>query len=323
MLDAGGADTYTQRAIAGAGLSEDSATCPGARRRRDAAMSYGSLEEPAAKLRWAAEQYRRIKNEQGGADHQSIKLRVESSEGGLRYDMYAEDVPPLSEELPLILGDIYHNLRGALDYLIYQLHERHYRGNIPDQVVRDSQFPILSSPRVAQGGVPAPPSSWKEVRNLGKKERAAIAWLQPYNNRRDKIEGVRIHLRDINRINNIDKHRRLHVTRSVAQAVPTMASLPDYGLTQRPAFDVLIESGLLIDTWKFERMPPSATMNGIKSFRSAAIFDLDGDRIDAFPHLAGSIASVVLVLERFSSLFPPLAPGSLVFPWVRVTEPFR
>jgi hypothetical protein len=280
-----------------------------------AAMRYGSLEEPAAKLRWAAEQYRRIKNAQGGADHQSIPLRIESSDDGLRYYMYAEDVPPLSEDLPLILGDIYHNLRGALDYLVYQLHERHYRGRIPAAIAEQTQFPIRA--QVPNTG----PDNWSSIRHLSGKERTAIAWLQPYNTRKDARAGVRLHLRDINLINNIDKHRRLHVTRSMAQAVPTMASLPDYGLTQNPAFGVLIESGLLINTWTFERVPPPATFRGVRSFRAAAIFDLDGERIDAFPHVAGSIASVSLILERFSHLFPPLAAEALVFPWVQVTEP--
>lgn len=285
-------------------------------------MHYGSLEDPAAKLSWAAELYRRIKNAQDGADHQSIPLRVESSEGGLRYDMYAKDVPPLSDELPLILGDIYHNLRGALDYLIYQLHERRYRGKIPGKVIRDSQFPVLSCPRVTKAGVPIQPDNWREIGNLGKKERTAIAWLQPYNSRKDKLEGVRVHLRDISAINNIDKHRRLHVTRTMAQAVPTMASLPDYGLTQTSSFGVPIESGMLITTWKFQRVPPPTAVNRVRSFRAAAVFDLDGDRVDAFPHVAGSIASVRVVFERFGHLLAPLAAGTLVFPWVQVTEPF-
>jgi hypothetical protein len=272
-------------------------------------MRYGSLEEPAAKLRWAAEQYRRIKNTLGGADHQSVPLRVESSTDGLRYDMYAIDVPPLPEDLPLVLGDIYHNLRGALDYLAYQLHERHYRGKIPSQVIKDSQFPILGSPKMAKGGVPALADSWKEIGTLGKKERTAIAWLQPYNARKDTLEGVRVHLSDISAINNVDKHRKLHVTRSTVQAVPTMASLPGYGLTQSPAFGVPIEAGSLIDTWTFERTPPPATMTEVRRFRAGAIFDLVGQPIDALPHVAGSIASVRLVIERFGHLFPPSQQG--------------
>ena len=284
-------------------------------------MPYGSLEEPAEKLRWAAEQYRLVKNEMGGADHQAIPLAVEGSSDGLRYDMYAASVPPLPDHLPLRIGDIYHNLRGALDYVAYQLHERHYRGNIPAQVIKDSQFPIYTAPPPGPGGTPLPTDRWKSIRNLGQKERTAIAWLQPHQTRKGVLEGVRSHLRDIGDINNIDKHRNLHVTRSIVQAVRSMSSIPDYGLTQDPVFGVPIESGTRIDTWAFQRKPPAATMSGTWVCRAGAVFDLTGARIDALPHIAGSIASVRRVIERFAPLFPPLLVDSLVFPWVRVTEP--
>ena len=175
-------------------------------------MRWGDLEEPAEKLRWAAEQYRLIKNEMGGADHQAVPLEVEGSPDGLRYDMYVGSVPPLPDHLPLRIGDIYHNLRGALDYLAYQLHKRHHRGNIPSQVVKDSQFPMYNSAPLGKGGTPLPTNSWRAIGTLGAKERIAISWLQPYNARKDKLEGVRAHLRDIGNINNIDKHRNLHIT---------------------------------------------------------------------------------------------------------------
>lgn len=284
-------------------------------------MRWGDLEEPAEKLRWAAEQYRLIKNEMGGADHQAVPLEVEGSLDGLRYDMYVGSVPPLPDHLPLRIGDIYHNLRGALDYLAYQLHERHYRGNIPSQVVKDSQFPIFGSVPTGKSGTPLATNSWKAMRTLGVKERTAISWLQPYNTRKDKLEGIRNHLRDIGNINNIDKHRNLHITRSMVQAVRSMASIPDYRLTQDPAFGAVIEVGTRIDTWIFERRPPVATMAGQFTCRAGAVFEASGDRFDALPHIAGSIASVRKVIERFAPLFSPLPSGSLVFPWVRVTEP--
>jgi hypothetical protein len=284
-------------------------------------MRSGNLAEPAEKLKWAAEQYRLIKNEMGGADHQAVALDIKGSSDGLRYDMYVASVPPLPDHLPLRIGDIYHNLRGALDYLAYQLHERHYRGNVPSQVIRDSQFPIYSSKPTGKGGSMLPTSGWRSIGTLGAKERTTIAWLQPCNARKDKLEGVRAHLRDIGNINNIDKHRNLHITRSMVQAVQTLASIPDYGLTQDPAFGTAIEVGTRIDTWTFKRPPPAATMAGQRTCRAGAIFEVSSDRFDSLPHIAGSITSVRVVIERFAFLFPPLPQGTLVFPWVRVTEP--
>jgi hypothetical protein len=189
-------------------------------------MRYGSLEDPIAKLQRAIEHYRLIKDALGGFDHQSVPLRIESSTDGLQHRLYAEQVKPLPENLPLMLGDANHNLRSALDYLVYQLHERHYRGNIPPEIAEWTQFPIRT--QVPKSNA----DSWATIKHLGKKERTAIVQLQPYKQRNDSLHGIREHLADIAIIDNIDKHRRLHVFRSVPQAVPSMASIPGYGLHQ-------------------------------------------------------------------------------------------
>lgn len=221
-----------------------------------------------------------------------------SSEDGLRYDFYAEDVPPLPANLSLMLGDAYFNLRGALDYLAYQMHERHYRGKIPDKVAEQAQFPIRTKPQTDS------PDTWKDIRNLGGKERIAIAWLQPYRQRKDALWGIREHLTDISAINNADKHRRLHVVRSMPRSVPFMASLPSYGLQHSPAFGVPVESGSLVNTFTFERKPPEATMERDWKFPSAPVFEAGGHLIDLMPNLGGSIHVVAEIINRFAYLFP-------------------
>ena len=267
-------------------------------------MRHGSLEDPVAKLQRAIEHYRLIKEAIGGFDHQSVPLRVESSADGLCHKLYAKNVDPLPEDLPLMLGDANHNLRSALDYLVYQMHERHFRGQIPPAIVEQTQFPIRTQ---------VPKSStekWATIGNLSQRERTAIAWLQPYNQRNDSLHGIREHLTDIGAIDNVDKHRRLHIVRTLPQAVPSMASIPDYGLHQSPAFGVPIETGSLVDTWVFDRKPPAASIAGIRSFRAAITFDAGGHTIDMLPHLRGSIYAVAQVIRRFNYLFPPL--GTLV-----------
>jgi len=42
--------------------------------------------------------------------------------------------------------------------------------------------------------------------------RRAIEWLQPYNTRNDRYRELRPALADIHDLNNIDKHRQLHLT---------------------------------------------------------------------------------------------------------------
>jgi hypothetical protein len=269
-------------------------------------MPHGSLEDPIAKLQRAVEHYLLIKGVLGGRDHPPVSMRMVSSQDGLRYDFYAEDVPPLPANLPLMLGDAYYNLRGALDHLVYQLHGRHYRGNIPEKIAEATQFPIRTEPPKSS------PDKWQSIKNLSGKERTAIAWLQPYRQRKDSFYGFREHLADINAINNVDKHRKLHIVRSVPASVPIMASLPSYGVQYSPAFGAPVESGSLINTWTFERKPPEATMSRNWKFYTAAVFDAGGYLIDLMPNLGGSIHAVSEIINRFSHLFPaPALPQDL------------
>lgn len=261
-------------------------------------MPHGSLDDPIAKLQRAVEHFLMIRAALGGRDHPPVPLRMVSSEDGLRYDFYAEGVPPLPANLPLMLGDAYFNLRGALDYLVYQMHERHYRGKIPEKVAEQAQFPIRTKPQKES------PDTWKDIRNLGSKERIAIAWLQPYRRRKDALYGIREHLADINAINNADKHRRLHVVRSVPRAVLIMDSLQGYGLRSDPAFGVPIESGSRVNTMFFDRKPPEAGISRIRSFPSAPAFESGGYLIDLVPNLGGSIHVVAEIINRFAHLFP-------------------
>jgi hypothetical protein len=68
-------------------------------------MPHGSLEDPIAKLQRAVEHYLAIKTAIGGRDHPPVSMRMVSSKDGLRYDFYAEDMPPLPAKLHAPLKD--------------------------------------------------------------------------------------------------------------------------------------------------------------------------------------------------------------------------
>jgi hypothetical protein len=55
--------------------------------------------------------------------------------------LYIAEIRPIPDEIPLILGDAVHNLRSALDHLIWQLVEA--GGGTPN---RDTYFPICQTP---------------------------------------------------------------------------------------------------------------------------------------------------------------------------------
>ena len=160
-----------------------------------------------------------------------------------------------------------------------------------------------------------------EVRTLWVRGDQGAREAMKEEQRKDSLWGIRDHLADIAAIDNVDKHRRLHIVRTVAQAVPIMASIPDYGLHQSPAFGVPIESGSLVDTWVFDRKPPTGSVTGIRGFRAAVTFDADGHTIDMLPHLRGSINAVAAVIRCSGHLFPPSTIQVDITPITQSSEP--
>jgi hypothetical protein len=288
-------------------------------------VQHGSIDQPLAKLRRAAEHYRLILNQYyGGFTRMRVPVQVEQL-GPLEYQLRVGDIDPLAPELPLIFGDAYYDLRAALDYLIYQLHVRRFHGNVGPDAARDSAFPVLSSRRVypsgPRSGTPISTREWKEIKRLGQPIRRAIEWLQPYNTRNDRYGELRSALADIRDLNNIDKHRELHLGQKYVMAVPVPAFPVQLGFRQDPAFGVVLESGAYVDTWAFNSLPPVEQVRESRIVQvGMAIEPTRGDRIEALAHLGGSILAVQMVIDRFRHLFP--APSQpLDLSWVRRIDP--
>jgi hypothetical protein len=124
------------------------------------------------------------------------------------------DPPP---ELGLIIGDCLHNLRSALDSLVYDLARAYQRGALPPQVAGRSEFPIFIEPK-----------KFKENRNrkIGATDpdvQAAIKELQPFNEWTSfrffmVTQSMRAHpeayhpLWLLHKLSVIDKHRERHLT---------------------------------------------------------------------------------------------------------------
>ena len=98
--------------------------------------------------------------------------------------------PALPVMLPLVVSDAIHNLRAALDYIVYEL-ARLDAG----EVVDGTQFLIENSKHQFEA------RSQKHLRGLSPSHVAAIEGFQPYN----RVEWTKT-LRDIS---NPDKHRTL------------------------------------------------------------------------------------------------------------------
>lgn len=121
---------------------------------------------------------------------------VRQDDGQYRFNGFP-DIPSM---LPVIVGDVMHNLRAALDYLVYELSLLDSKGQIKD----GTQFPIedvKSNPTNPSRCFDGRRKSY--LKGLSDTHVDAIEALQPYNG----VEWTET-LRDVS---NPDKHRHLTV----------------------------------------------------------------------------------------------------------------
>lgn len=296
-------------------------------------MRYGSLDGAAAKVRRAAEHYGVAKYELSrGVDKTLRALTPEVHRGGLEYRLHVGDLEPIDPSLVLVLGDGFHNLRCALDYLVFELHVRSSRGNMCAQAVRDSQFPIFNDvPMIGQGSRRRPKRTdeWARIKRLGMKERTAIEFMQPYHrwDRRGSLPGrpypivhqYRGTLDVLGWFDIVDKHHNLHLAHTGAVSVTRPSFSPSYGFRQNPEFGVPLVSHAKVDTWTFRRPPPFEQVNmQADCYTAVAVEKGPGDRIPIIGHLGSAIQGVALILARFERLFPPVE-NPVDLSWVRET----
>jgi hypothetical protein len=124
------------------------------------------------------------------------------------------DPPELDlQRLSLSIGDCLQCFRSALDHLAFELASK-FTVPMTDEIEKDSAFPILSDVD-KHGNLGVGPHKWRsalanDVRGIDPKAQAEIELLQPYK---------RGHAYDtdplwrLGQLNNIDKHRILHVAR--------------------------------------------------------------------------------------------------------------
>jgi hypothetical protein len=109
----------------------------------------------------------------------------------------------LPPSLSLIVGDIFHNLRSALDHLVYELAEAHSGTPLPPVIEKGLQF-IVSGKE--------PPSAETIQYRLGgihPSARTLILELQPHH-RGDAFDTDPLWI--VNELDRVDKHRQLTVT---------------------------------------------------------------------------------------------------------------
>lgn len=153
---------------------------------------------------------------------------------------------PPTQDWSLTAGDIIHNMRSALDNLVYALAVAH--SGIPsEEQARTLQFPICDNAGEFE----------KRNRNIARLSSAAqadVVAIQPYNNQR---EGFRHPLAVLRDLSNIDKHRHItvaygEVDPSVQLASPELGQ-EGIGLTRLNANPL---DGMVVASWRFESPAP-------------------------------------------------------------------
>jgi hypothetical protein len=177
--------------------------------------------------------------ERGGGGHERFVARVKN--------------PPEMPWIPwsLMIGDCVHNLRSALDYLVWEL-----AGADPKDI--HTMFPIYTNPtKYAQG-------ARTRIARLPAEVQVLIEKLQPYNSAPTEELANKSALAALNRLNNADKHQLLTFIAAMPNAgnivftIPERAPKPQHRIQ---AFDVPLEHDAIVAELTFENdMTPKTNM---------------------------------------------------------------
>lgn len=223
----------------------------------------GSLHDPLAKLARASSHSAAVSDllasSGGGNIH---RVRQEVSADGRQFRFYLGEMPSLdSDLLGATIGDCLFNLRAALDHLAFQLHVRRFRGRVPAEIEKTSIFPRWHKP-------PSASERWGKIAALGTEQKTAIKHLQPYVSRNDGWFDTRRVLGTLDLLNDIDKHRHLHVARRMPTgfAVPQVPS--DCGLVWESSGEPL-ESYGEVARWTDTKYVPANASEQVEAHRGA------------------------------------------------------
>lgn len=132
-----------------------------------------------------------------GEDPYAVPLRrqYEADQGAVVYRI--DRVVDIPEEWSLVLGDAVHDLRSALDHLMWQLARRRLGRNPTEREAKQIQFPCVKRGKELRAN-----------RFLDSADIQRISRFQPYK----RLNKGQLHpLPKIVRLDDRDKHRRLHL----------------------------------------------------------------------------------------------------------------
>ena len=129
-------------------------------------------------------------------------IGIESDPERRENALWVNPLHPPPADFSLIIGDCLHNLRSALDSLVYTLAIANHGSPLSKDIAKKMQFPMTKDCDGFRS------SKWR-IRDIPDGAQAEIEGLQPYNRRQNY---ARDPLWVLNELSNIDKHRLPHLT---------------------------------------------------------------------------------------------------------------
>ena len=250
------------------------------------------------KLAWAHKRFDALESEfrafieQG--DAYTLVRKYDPQQGC--YIAYLKEVGSTPADWSLMLGEIVHAMRSALDALMYALAVKNLGRNPTDREVIQIQFPIVDELKDWPG------ECGRRLKHVHPDVRTFIETLQPYH-RPDKA--YRSNLAVLRDLSNVDKHRHIVVTLTAATASGLKISHPDLppGI-YLPGYKGLLKTGTVIARWKFLGAPATAGEE-VQVHGDIAIDVAFGE---GWPAWGGSVTAFLPAVHDHiaNTVFPPL-----------------
>jgi hypothetical protein len=222
-----------------------------------------SLDDARDKLRWAEQHLEALRREiEPFEEANPYRISVNIDDDAGEYVFYVHDLPDLSPDWSLRIGDCVHNARTALNYLMVQLVSG-VTGDAPKDI-DDFEFPVYDEPKRFNGAIGNLRQNLAFAGYLTRMEE-----LQPFNHANPSIWGLDAHglpnlsglpiaLKRLSDLDNMDKHRVLHaVWLGVSWArSPSPTFPPEFQNVSRSTSNHPLEDGAEVGRWKFQTPLP-------------------------------------------------------------------
>lgn len=168
---------------------------------------------------------------------------------------------PMPDEIPLILGDAIHNLRSALDLLIYEMVGDKCE---TDRQRKQVQFPFSKSAQILDATIKA-----KQVHLAGEKVVQKIKGLKPYPGGNEMLYGI--HALDVT-----DKHKLIIPISGNAGLASTdlIKAMPEMPVDSKEGVTLILAEGV---QFKFNVPRPQGSRRARRAARSTTTPEKETD----------------------------------------------